>query len=284
MTCACAAGIDGDGAVGVRFYLGTHLPGWLAHAPFALFISHRRLRARRRLPVARHPWALDSGAFSELQQYGEWRTTAGEYVRAVGRYAQEIGNLAWAAPMDWMCEPVVIAGGRVGRLRFAGTHLPVSEHQHRTIANFLRLRDLGPHLPWIPVLQGWTLGDYLRCVDLYAAAGVDLTAEPVVGLGSVCRRQATAEIDFITDELAGLGLRLHGFGVKALGLRQYADRLVSADSLAWSYAGRREQGCTPSHKTEANCWRYAVAWRERTLAALQGPRQLTLNAAMRTAA
>ena len=110
----CAAGIDGDGAVGVRFYLGTHLPGWLVDAPFALFISHRRPRARRRLPAARHPWALDSGAFSELQQYGEWRTTAAEYARAVRLYAQEIGNLAWAAPMDWMCEPVAIAGGQVG--------------------------------------------------------------------------------------------------------------------------------------------------------------------------
>ena len=64
----------------------------------------------------------------------------------------------------------------------------------------------------------------------------------MVGLGSVCRRQATAEIDFITDELAGLGLRLHGFGVKALGLRQYADRHVSADSLAWSLRGPPQAG------------------------------------------
>ena len=30
--------------------------------------------------------------------------------------------------------------------------------------------------PVIPVLQGWTLDDYLACVDLYASAGVDLAA------------------------------------------------------------------------------------------------------------
>ena len=44
-----------------------------------LFVSHRRLAGRRTLPRAIAPWALDSGAFSELSLYGEWRTTAGQY-------------------------------------------------------------------------------------------------------------------------------------------------------------------------------------------------------------
>jgi hypothetical protein len=102
---------------------------------------------------------------------------------------------------------------------------------------------------------------------------------PLVGLGSVCRRQATGQIGAITGELTGLGLRLHGLGVKRRGLARYADHLASADSLAWSYAARRRPalpGCT-GHRNCANCPRYALAWRAQVLADLDGPRQLRLG-------
>ena len=151
----------------------------------------------------------------------------------------------------------------------ARTGLCVPEHQHRTVANYLALRQLAPGLPFIPVVQGWRLADYLACVDLYASAGVDLAALPLVGLGSVCRRQSTAEIAVIVTALAGLGLRLHGFGVKTGGLHLYGHLLASADSMAWSYAARRAPalpGCT-GHRNCANCLTYATAWRARILAA-----------------
>jgi hypothetical protein len=60
----------------------------------------------------------------------------------------------------------------------------------------------------MPVVQGWRLADYLACAELYAVAGVDLAALPLVGLGSVCRRQSTAEIAVIVGELARRGLKL----------------------------------------------------------------------------
>jgi hypothetical protein len=147
------------------------------------------------------------------------------------------------------------------------------------VASFLELRELAPDLPWIPVVQGWSRDDYHRCIGYYAKAGIDLSTAPLVGLGSVCRRQATGEIGAIVCELAGLGLRLHGFGVKQQGLARYADHLESADSLAWSYAARRRPalpGCT-RHRNCANCPRYALAWREQVLAGLDGPRQLRLG-------
>jgi hypothetical protein len=93
-----------------------------------------------------------------------------------------------------MCEPAVISGGRFGGLRFAGTGLSVAEHQARTVANYLQLRTLVPDLPFIPVLQGWDRPTTCGVCELYTAAGVDLTAAPLVGLGSVCRRQSTTEI------------------------------------------------------------------------------------------
>jgi hypothetical protein len=248
----------------VRFYLGVHHPSWLARLDVPLFVSDRRLRTRASLPRALGRWALDSGGFQELALHGRWQLTPRAYVASVRRYTHEVGGLDWAAPMDWMCEPQMLAR----------TGLTVAEHQTRTLGNYLDLRAAAPELPFIPVLQGWTLGDYLACVDRYAAAGVDLTAAPLVGLGSVCRRQATAQLVTIAVELAGLGLRLHGFGVKTDGLRQAGSLLASADSLAWSAAARRRRvrlpGCT-SHQNCANCPRYALAWRARVCAQASRP-------------
>jgi hypothetical protein len=244
------------------FYLGTHHPGWLERTWVPLFISHRRLRERVRLPKAVCPWALDSGGFTELSLYGGWQTTPATYVAAVRRYAAQVGSLAWAAPQDWMCEPVMLAR----------TGLTVRQHQERTVANYIELRAMASDLPFVPVLQGWTLADYHRCVEMYDRAGVGLSAEPLVGLGSVCRRQATEEIRAITSSLAGLGLRLHGFGVKVSGLARFAEHLISADSMAWSYdarRGARALGHENLHKSCANCMVYAGQWRERLLRRLR---------------
>jgi len=56
-----------------------------------------------------------------------------QYADEVRRFRAEIGNLAWAAPQDWMCEPAVIAGGKVGRETFKGTGLSVPAHQTLTV-------------------------------------------------------------------------------------------------------------------------------------------------------
>lgn len=257
----------------LTFYLGTHRATWLWQIRgIPLFISHRVLRTRRStFPRATTRWALDSGGFTELNLHGEWRTTPHEYVAAVRRYVDELGSLQWASPQDWMCEPWVIAK----------TGLSVAEHQQRTVDNYLQLRELAPDLPFIPVLQGWELPDYHAHADAYAAAGVDLAAEPVVGIGSVCRRQATGQIATIFDELSGRGLRMHGFGVKSAGLSMYADNLTSADSLAWSFGARQDalKGIRHCHKSSCvNCLHYALAWRERMLTTIS-TRQPSLFAA-----
>lgn len=61
------------------FYLGTSEVRWLGQANVPLFISHRRLAPRKSFPRALTGWALDSGGFTELSMYGEWRTTARDY-------------------------------------------------------------------------------------------------------------------------------------------------------------------------------------------------------------
>ncbi len=246
------------GALETRFYLGTHEVAWLARTDAPLFVSHRRLVERRRALGA---WALDSGGFTELSLHGRWTTSPAAYAAAVRRYRDEIGGLAWAAPQDFMCEPFMLAR----------TGLTVRQHQERTVANLLELRALAPDLPFVPVLQGWGLADYVHhCIELYDRAGVDLRAEPVIGLGSVCRRQSTGEIHAIVESLAWLGLRLHGFGVKTSGLGRYAEHLASADSLAWSYDARRGDPL-PGHRHRncANCLPYALRWHSQIVERLQ---------------
>ena len=239
-----------------RFYLGTHMEGWLNTWTEPLFVSRRRLMRRKRLPRAAGPWALDSGGFTEITQHGGWTVSARDYANEVRRYRADVGGMVWAASQDWMCEAVALA--RTGKT--------VAEHQALSIRSYLDLCDLAPDVPWVPVVQGWTRDDYLRCADAYGAAGVDLATLPTVGVGSVCRRQGTAEAARIFASLAGRGLRLHGFGLKLAGLEQAAHLLVSADSMAWSFGARR-QPPLPGHRHRscANCPTFARQWRAKVM-------------------
>lgn len=310
------------------FYLGTHMPGWLFDPRFAgvpLFVSRRSLNplrlpkvrgpktpraravridmrqdaggrwspvaingddcllpARRRKPWRRAvtSWALDSGGFQELDLHGRWTITARQYVEEVRVCAEEIGGLEWAACMDWMCEE---------RIR-AKTRLSIDEHQRRTIDSYLELMSLAPDLPWAPVLQGARTYHYMRHVDMYDRAGVDLRTLPVVGVGSVCRRQGTYEAAGIMSTLASLGLRLHGFGFKTQGLELAADDMISADSCAWSFTARREaiaggQAFThrqcrdpqATHQNCANCPDWALEWRQQVLDAIRRGQERNLQ-------
>lgn len=245
------------------------MPHWLTLTSMPLFIARRRLaRYPGELPRAMGPWVLDSGGYSELNPKGpgRWTVTIEQYAAEVTRYAAEVGRLEWAAPMDYMCEPDVVAH----------TGLTVAEHQRRTTRNYLDLRDrCGAVIA--PVLQGWTVTDYQRHAEQYAAAGVTLDQEPVVAVGSVCRRGQDREIHTIIRTLAADGFRLHAFGVRAPALGGIADVVASADSLSWSWQARKRAraGELPDHphprggRSCANCLTFATDWRSRTLAKLE---------------
>ena len=236
------------------FYLGAHHPNWLAHVGVPLFVSRRALFSRRSFPRAVGRWALDSGGYSELEKFGRWSVSASQYATEVRLFSEQIGVPDFAAPQDWMCEPWL--------LRKTGLSIP--RHQALTVRSFLELRDLAPALPWIPVLQGWTAADYWRHIEMYDAAGISLQALPLVGVGSLCRRQALSEAGGILSGLfTAFGLRhLHGFGFKISGLRRYSPYLASADSMAWSKTARYTHplaGCP--HRRCNNCLRFALLWR-----------------------
>lgn len=235
------------------FYLGAHHASWLAEVDVPLFVSRRSLYRRRKLPRASTRWALDSGGFTELNHHGHWTVSPQQYASEVHRFQEQIGKMDWAAPQDWMCEPSV-------RQK---TGLTVNQHQELTVTNFIELTTIAPELPWIPVLQGWTLGEYMDHVEMYVQAGVDLRAEALVGVGSICRRQNTIRAGSILRWLFDEDINLHGFGFKVEGLRNNKHLLCSADSMAWSFNARKNPPLPEcSHKSCSNCLRYALQWKE----------------------
>lgn len=244
-----------------KFFLGTHQPHWLGTLSVPLCIARQRLVRRRTFPRANVPWMLDSGAFSQIAAHGRWTISSRAYATEVRHLAAEIGKLVQVAPQDWMCEPGMIQK----------TGLSVRRHQSLTVDNYLDLLDLGVE-GIFPVLQGWTSDDYIRHVDEYDRRGVQLDRLPLVGIGSICRRQAEDEISNILHKVAGLSIKLHGFGVKMKGVAKAGCSLNSADSMAWSYNARRNprlSNCT-THKNCSNCEKWALAWRTKFLAALEG--------------
>lgn len=250
------------------FYLGVHNPPWLAAAAVPFVVSARRMRTRRRPhPEALYPFGLDSGGFSELSLFGRWTVPPECYAREVVRWSRQTRNLAWAAVQDWMCEPAIRAK----------TGLAVADHQRLTVESYLTLAGLAPEVDWMPVLQGWTHDDYLDHVRQYERAGVRLDVLPLVGLGSVCRRQDTLMVEELIKELYDAGLALHAFGLKTRGLPRVAHLLASSDSMAWSLRARHADplpGCT--HARCNNCLAFALRWRSRVLAVIDAPKQLTL--------
>jgi len=251
------------------FYLGTHNPAWLARVDSVpLFVSAVRLRKLQRTwPRAVGRWALDSGGFSELAVKGTWTVPAAQYVAEVRRAMAEIGGLDFAAVQDWMCEPFMLAK----------TGLSVAEHQERTIDSYLELSALAPEVPWLPVIQGWGVADYWRHVDRYQERGVALS---YVGVGSVCRRQATSSAETIMRTLAADGLRIHAFGFKRRGIASCGDVIESADSMAWSFDARRAPPLPGhTHLNCANCLEYALLWADAMVAPIERAARAQLSLA-----
>jgi hypothetical protein len=269
-----------------KFYLGTHRPNWLwrEDIDFPLCVSYRTIAEIVTPRPATCGWMLDSGAYTQLRDHGRWTLEPIRYVQEVDRLDREVGRLEWAASQDYMCEPWVIHGGWHDDHYYAGTRQfidpdhtmtddeLVAEHQRRTVDNFLECCRWWPEFsdeanPIMPSVQGWTIPQYLRCEQMYKDAGVDLSEYPVVGLGSVCRRQGTAEITALAEILTPR-IALHGFGVKTRGLLA-TNRFTSADSLAWSYeAAKTDPLPGHQHKHCNNCPVYARRWRDRLMAAL----------------
>ena len=195
-------------------------------------------------PCATVPFALDSGGFIHLLREGKWTIPARDYADMAQRILVEMGKLEWAAVQDWACTPEVLES----------TGKSIEYHQKKTLESFLELSTLAPRVPWAPVLQGASKSSFLEHYEMHVNAGVGLEEHPIVGVGSIAKDQATDQTVEILDSLCGLGLSLHGFGVKLDGLRRTLPFLRSSDSMAWSYRAWK-QGRDRHSQTEAERYR-----------------------------
>jgi hypothetical protein len=215
----------------VIFFVGLHQPSDAKHVERAFISANRVLR--RRKPVEAKEWILDSGAFTALAAHGRYLASERDYADLVRRFGDHGGGLVAAVSQDYMCEPFMLAK----------TECTVIEHQRMTIERYdaILSHDLGG-VYLMPVLQGYAPSDYAAHVHMY---GDRLGPRAWVGVGSVCKRNGRPQA--IAAVLRAIlaerpDLRLHGFGVKttALGEACVRDRLFSADSMAWSFAARRQ--------------------------------------------
>jgi len=239
------------------FYVGLHQPSDAKHFDHA-FVSVNRIRGRKKA-IGAGAWIMDSGAFTEIATHGHYRSSIAEYAAEINRWADDPTLIA-AVAQDYMCEPFILAK----------TGLTVEEHQRLTIERYDALVALvDPRVYVMPVLQGYTVSDYLRHIEMY---GHRLKFGAYVGVGSICKRNTDiGQIEQILTAIkrARPDLLLHGFGLKTTALSSYVvqDCLHSADSMAWSFAARR-QG------RNANDWREAKAFIERIRVK---PTQLTME-------
>lgn len=212
------------------FFIGVHQPSD-ARKVDAAFISVHRI-AKRVSPFTVGDWIMDSGAFSTILKHGGYPEGPGAYAAQIRRWARN-GNLLAAVTQDYMCEPQMLAI----------TGKTVDEHQRLTVERYdaLMACDLGG-VYLMPVLQGYTPDDYVRHIRMY---GDRLKDGMWVGVGSVCKRNgdpASIEEVLLAIKRERPDLLLHGFGIKTTALSSglVRDLLHTADSMAWSYAARKQ--------------------------------------------
>lgn len=187
---------------------------------------------------------MDSAAFTELFNHGAYRHAPEAYAAEVRRWSTN-GRMVAASSQDYMCEPFILQR----------TGLSIADHQRLTLERYDAIRALAGGAYILPVLQGYLPQHYTSHIRQY---GDRLPLGAWVGVGSVCKRNGN--IRDIAAVLRAIkaerpDLRLHGFGVKTNALQSAEVRgyLYSADSMAWSFAARK-------NGRDANDWREAAAF------------------------
>lgn len=210
------------------FYVGTHMVNHAKHLQFAMVSVNRLLN--RRSDFEANDWIMDSGAFTNILTRGEHMPLE-QYAEQIERWYR-CGSMNAAVTQDFMCEPFIL--GKTGKTVF--------QHQAMTIERFVLLRDGVRCVYILPVLRGYQPQEY---VDHVRHCGRLLRHGAWVGVGSVCKRNT--DIRQIRRVLGAIkkerpDLKLHGFGLKTTAFTDGFIRacLWSCDSMAWSYAARKQ--------------------------------------------
>lgn len=176
---------------------------------------------------------LDSAGYSMMVRYGGLPWSIADYMALAASYP-----FRRVSSIDYCCEDGV-----------ASNREEVLDRISRTIATnrecFARAIDLGIANRFMPVLQGRTPDDYVRCLD--AIEGMILPGT-TVGIGSMCRRVIHGPEGLVAvverlSRVLPVGVRAHAFGVKGDALpylAPFSRWVASIDSQAFGIAARRD--------------------------------------------
>jgi hypothetical protein len=227
--------------------------------------------------------ALDSAGYTAMVKFGGYRWTVDEYVERIvmnfaGEGMRDDGYdralmphpWAWWSPMDYCCESEIAPNRAEVERRIQMT----VDSYVETLDTLQGWRDEGENTTPdpLPILQGRTPADYVRCAQQLAEA-IDATdpcccttGDPedcdatwhrdrtglpaLVGVGSVCTREAGGPEGVLgvlhaLDQELESSIKLHLFGVKGEllehpGFAPYRHRVASVDSSAWDDGARHD--------------------------------------------
>jgi hypothetical protein len=174
---------------------------------------------------------LDSAGFVAARKYGGFPWTVDNYLDLCAS-----APWTWFAAMDWCVEPEIAADNGTVLDRISGT-----VRLNIQCINGARERGIVDRL--VPVIQGWEVHHYLRCLDRMAGF---LDGFSLLGVGSMCRRPVEGQTGILQvvdalDRALPAGVQLHLFGLKSAGMEEVRDhpRIASVDSQAYGVRARQ---------------------------------------------
>ncbi|MHB8552809.1 MAG: deazapurine DNA modification protein DpdA family protein [Thermoplasmataceae archaeon] len=202
----------------LEFYYGTTWKWPIPYLP-RVMLSAGFARNLKKPYIIDKPWMMDSGIGGMFKEGSRPRLTIEEYSEIIKKWNPPI---AWT--YDFPCEPSI-------RERF---HYDPTQAQIKTNESTTYLRDNFGMENVMSVVQGWSISDYQKNIDLIKEQGL-LTEH--LGIGSICRRGRSKEIERIVKTVHNSvprWVKLHGFGAKTSILQGESKFFLhSVDSSAW---------------------------------------------------
>jgi hypothetical protein len=166
---------------------------------------------------------LDCGGFTVLNHYVDYPFSTVNLANLIARLRPH-----FYVPKDYPCEPEIS--------RSLGL-MTNKERIEATIKATANMAEWESQLTgkMVPVIQGYSLDEYLYCLELYAKAGL---IRDYMAVGSMCRRIKNEELGRLIPGIyyaaQNLGcLKLHFFGLKlSPELQHYNEMIWSRDSAA----------------------------------------------------
>lgn len=170
---------------------------------------------------------LDSGGFQLFNRFGKYPFSCVDLVN----FATKI-NVDELASMDYPCE------GADHPIK-EGASLSNQERIQLSVDNALEMKtvleNVSSDITFYPVIQGYSLNEYLSCADKLKEQGL---GETHLAIGSVCLRKRIKEIEpiltTIRKEFTRAKIHVFGLTVRSLRYPSIVHSINSIDSLAWS--------------------------------------------------